>query len=86
MASQLPRGDKPCTRKGKERKGDEFSPDGLQNYGSDRCLNSLAEVPHTHSVASSSIKEGAGQVESNVVDLTLSWWDGQTPDRGGDVP
>lgn len=44
------------------------------------CLNLLAEVPHTHSVASSSIEEGAGGVESNLVDLTLSRRDGQTPD------
>ena len=39
-------------------------------------LNLLAEVPHAHCIAGSSIEEGAGRVERDLVDLTLSWWDG----------
>lgn len=71
-----------------ERKGDKilFSLKDLDDSDFHLCLNLLAEVPHTHSIASSSIEEGAGRVESDLVDLTLSWWDGQTPDRGTDVP
>ena len=40
------------------------------------CFDLLAEVPHAHSIAGGSIKEGAGRVESDLVDLTLSRWDG----------
>lgn len=84
MASQLPRGHKPSTRK--ERRSILFCPNGLPDHDAHLCLNSLAEVPHTHSIAGSSVEEGAGRVESDLVDLTLSRWDGQTPDGGRDVP
>lgn len=84
MASQLPRGYKSGTRK--KRRYILFFLKLLDDSDPHLCLNLLAEVPHAHSVAGSSIEEGAGGVESNLVDLTLSRRDGQTPDRGTDVP
>lgn len=48
-------------------------PNGLHDYYSNLHLNSLAEVPHAHGIASGSIEEGAGRVEGDLVDLTLSW-------------
>lgn len=49
--------------------------------GSRPRLRSLAEIPHPHGVAGSSVEEGAGRVEGNLVDLALPRWDGQAPDR-----
>lgn len=82
MAGQLPRGDKPVNmrryKKGRRYPFAFFSFFGsyLWDFGKSRH-SSLAQIPHSHGVASGGVKEGTGSVEGDLVDLALARWDRQ---------